>query len=400
MRHPRREHAGRLSRSASDPALVARAFRPAARAAFGTIDTTISQISHELTARSGLEAGIERFLEQLDEAGAGHNTILAYRTDLNQFARFIHPRLGSDEASLENVSVEMVALFAVELEARRMKPATVARKQCALRAFFRFLMRRGVLDSNPASLAAGDGSRRSRRLPPKSLTLRQVEQALEVSATEAGEDFSGARDRAIVEVLYGGGLRLSELVGLNLTSLHLDEGEVVVARSRQSPRRVPIGSKAVEAVRAYVMLRADLLLDRDMSRVDAGALFVNRQGKRLHRRSFQRIASRVTSRIADDPTQSASPDASSAGNAAGPRLLRDSFTAHMLAAGAGVASVARLLGQSTVSAGSSGGERGDIAQLQAKYERAHPRSGLTCDRGADRGAQADGAEDRGPQQVQ
>ena len=98
--------------------------------------------------------------------------------------------------------------------------------------------------------------------------------------------------------------------------------------------------------------------------------------------------------------QAAIPDASSAGNAAGPRLLRDSFTAHMLAAGADVASVARLLGQFTVSAGSSGGERGDIAQLQAKYERAHPRSGLTCDRGADRGAQADGAEDRGPQQVQ
>ena len=340
----------------------------------------------ELTDRSGLEAGIERFLEQLDEGGTGQNTIAAYRTDLNQFARFTHPRLGSDEACLGNVSGEMVARFAVELETRRMKPATVARKQCALRAFFRFLMRQGVLDSNPASPVSG-GSRRSRRPPPTSLTPRQVERALEVMATEAGEDFTGTRARAIAEVLYGGGLRLSELVGLNLSSLQLDEGEVIIAHSGAGHRRVPLGSKAVEAVRAYVMQRAVLLLDCDMSTVDAGALFVNRHGRRLHRRSFQRITSRIPRRVAADRSiQSVTDGTSSGGHPTGPRLLRNSFTAHLLAAGADAGSVASLLGQAAVSAASavSGGSPGGegMAQLQAAYERAHPRSGHSADRPA------------------
>ena len=246
-----------------------------------------------------------------------------------------------------------------------MKPATVERKLAALRSLFRFLIEQGVLTSNPA---AGAGrSPRPRRSPPLCLSAPQVREALD--AVTGADDFTGTRDRAIAEVVYGGGLRLGELVGLSLTSLALDEGTVIVPRPDGGQRQVPIGSKAVEALRVYLMRRADLLVDRDISRVDAGALFLNDEGKRLHRRSIQRIASRFAAAAAGRP-------------ASGLRLLRNSFAAHLLEAGADAAAVGRLLGQSTLAACSAVGA-GGMAELQAKYDRAHPRSGADGGEGAD-----------------
>ena len=285
----------------------------------------------------------------------------AYRTDLDQFARFYHPRLQSDEASLGNVQEELVAQFPADLEERGMRPSTVARKLAALRALFRFLIRLGILNRNPASGArASERPTRQRR----TLTPEQVRAALD-AASEANT-FTATRDRAIAEVVYGGGLRLSELVDLNLTSLRLDDGIVQIPSTGGPSRQVPIGTRAVEALRSYLIRRADQLIDQDMSQVEAGALFLNRRGRRLHRRSFQRIASQC---IGSDAA------AESGGRrASGARLLRTSFAAHLLEAGADATSVGRLLGQSALSASTSSGMR-DIDELRRKYDSAHPRAG-------------------------
>ena len=174
------------------------------------------------------------------------------------------------------------------------------------------------------------------------------------------EEFSGARDRAILEVFYGGGIRLGELVQLNLSSLDLEEGTVRVMGKGKKERIVPVGRLALQALQGYLQQRTHFLLDLDITQVDAGALFLNERGRRLHQRTVQRIVRRYLSKVAEDERLS-------------PHLLRHTFATHLLDAGADLRAVKELLGHATLST-TQIYTHVSLDRLRTIYEQAHPRS--------------------------
>ncbi len=306
-----------------------------------------------LHAGSSLEEGIARFLEYLHkERNCSEYTLSSYRCDLQQFARFLYPRVDNLQLPLRVVQREQVQSFVVDLEEKGLKASTVARKLAALRSLFRYLCREGALVANPAGAVA---SPLVERALPRHLPVEQVAEAMEVPSTEW---FSGVRDRAILEVFYGGGIRLGELVGLNLSSLDLAEGTLKVMGKGRKERIAPIGAKAQEALKAYLQRRAEVLLEFDMSQVEAGAIFLNGRGKRLSRRTVQRIVERHLRTVSEDDSLS-------------PHRLRHSFAAHLLDAGADLGAVKELLGHATLAATQTYTEV-SLEHLQAIYAEAHP----------------------------
>ena len=306
-----------------------------------------------LHAESSLEEGIARFLEYLHkERNCAEYTLSSYRCDLQQFARFLYPRIDNLQLPLRVVQREQVRSFVADLEEKGLKASTVARKLAALRSFFRYLCREGALVANPAGAVA---SPLVERALPRHLPVEQVAEAMEAPSTER---FSGVRDRAILEVFYGGGIRLGELVALNLSSLDLAESTIKVMGKGRKERIAPIGTKAQEALKAYLQRRAEVLLECDMSQVEAGALFLNGRGRRLSRRTVQRIVERHLRSVSEDDSLS-------------PHRLRHSFAAHLLDAGADLVAVKELLGHATLAATQSYTEV-SLEHLQAIYAEAHP----------------------------
>ena len=314
-----------------------------------------------LSGDSTVEEGISRFLEYLEkERNYALHTLASYRSDLQQFARFLYPRIADVRLPLRLVQREMVCDFLEELRSRGLKKSSVARKLAAIRSCFRFLCRQKALAGNPAS---GVGTPHAERPLPAVLEIEQVEEAI---GLPPAKEFGGARDRAVLELFYGGGIRLSELVGLNLSSLDLEEGMVRVLGKGRKERLVPIGRLALEGLRNFLQQRAEFLLELDITQVDAGALFLNGRGKRLSKRTVQRIVRRYLDRVTD---QELPP-----GGSLSPHLLRHSFAAHLLDAGADLHAVKELLGHTTLTTTQVYTEVG-LERLQQIYAKAHPRAG-------------------------
>ena len=283
-----------------------------------------------LHAGSSLEEGIAFFLDHLrKERNYAEHTLNSYRCDLRQFARFLYPRVDDLQLPLKAVQREQVAAFMTDLEEKNLKASTIARKLAALRSLYRFLCREGAVAANPAGAIAAPAVVRSR---PRHLPVAQVAQAIEAPFAER---FTGVRDRAIMEVFYGSGIRLGELVALNLSALDLEEGTIKVLGKGRRERIAPIGAKAREALQTYLLRRVEVLLEFDVAEVDAGALFLNGRGKRLSRRMVQRVVERYLRTVSEAESLS-------------PHLLRHSFATHLLDAGADLVSVKELLGHATL----------------------------------------------------
>lgn len=296
-----------------------------------------------------LEDGIAHYIEHLEKNGRPASTIAAYRSDLNQFALFVHPRTA--DASLGSIGRELVGEFLCEQE-RRNRTATAQRKLSAVKSLFRFLRRCGAREDDPAA-----GLRV--QSPPQPAGRRLVKKALaEAIEKTPADSFSSARNRAIVEILYSGGLRLGELVSLNLTSLEIESRVVKVGRP-DARRLVPVGSRAAAAIGKYLLFRADLLVDKKIADIDAGALFLNTSGKRLHRRTVQRIVERLLSSM----------------NGGSPRALRRACADHMLGAGADAVAVAEMLGRRTPASAIASTEDQEVLHgLRIAYAASHPRN--------------------------
>ena len=307
-----------------------------------------------LHAGSSLEEGIASFLNYLlQERNYAEHTLNSYRGDLQQFARFLYPRVEDLRLPLRSVQRNQVGAFITELEEKGLKASTVARKLAALRSLFRYLCREGGLAANPARAVPSPLVERSH---PAHLPVDQVTAAIE---TPTSERFSGVRDRAILELFYGGGIRLGELVALNLSSLHLDDGTIKVIGTGRRERLAPIGAKAQGALKVYLQRRAEVLLEVDMTQVDAGALFLNGRGNRLSRRTVQRIVERYLRGVVPD------------GDSLSPHLLRHSFATHLLDAGADLLAVKELLGHATLTTTQIYTEV-SLERLRAIYAKAHP----------------------------
>ncbi|MFH1568021.1 MAG: tyrosine-type recombinase/integrase [Gemmatimonadota bacterium] len=314
------------------------------------------------------------FVAHLERAGRlSPRTIQAYRADLVQFARFLHASLRGDAPSISRIDPPAVVGFAAELRDRGQAPATVRRKVAAVRALCGYLVDLGILDHNPARGPGVASAPCGEAAPVRSdgLSLAQIQAALDLLP---GTGFADSRDRAILEVLYGSGLRLEELVALNLSALDLEDATLRVTSPRGASRSVPLGPQAAAALGRYLLRRAESLIDRPMAQLEAGALFVGARGRRLHRRAVQRAVRRHLDEAGEALARQgvAVAVAGEGVQGPGPRALRQAFASHLLEAGADAAAVQVLLGQEAMPKPASAPR--DLESLRQRYARAHPRA--------------------------
>jgi integrase/recombinase XerD len=268
---------------------------------------------------------LDRFLSHLkDERKLTPNTTSAYRTDLEQFIQFVAGR-GKDRC--EALDRDDVLAFLIFLKERRYATSTLARRTAAVKSFCSFLHHEKILASDPA---AELDSPRVDRTPPRSITVNLIDELLELPLTGSGPE--ALRDKAMLEVLYATGMRVSELVALDVDDLSL-ETEQVCCGGRGKPRLIPIGGSAITAMEEYNDI-ARPQLSRGAQEVEQ-ALFLNHRGRRLTRQGFWLILKRYAEKLGVQELT--------------PHTLRHSFAAHMLANGADLRAVQTLLGHASIS---------------------------------------------------
>jgi integrase/recombinase XerC len=296
-----------------------------------------------------LQEQIQQFTTYLhSERDVSPHTLAAYRSDLAQLLAFVVREKGAAISATE-VDHLLLRRFLAGL-AKGTKKSSIGRKLAAVRSFFRFLQRRGIIENNPAELVATP--KKEKRLPFH-LDIDQVTTLVE--APQADQKYA-VRDRAILELLYSSGLRVSELTGLNIGELDLRVGMVRVTGKGGKERIVPVGSRALEAVQAYLELRLVAAEGND-------ALFLNTHGGRINRRSVTRIVDMHVARIA-------------AFKRISPHTLRHTFATHMLEGGADLRVIQELLGHASLST-TQKYTHVSIDRLMEVYDKAHPKAHQT-----------------------
>lgn len=293
-------------------------------------------------AARGSDGLVERFLHYLAvERGASGHTLKSYRIDLDDCAAFLAARrLGT----LAGADARVLRAYLAGLAERGLARTSIARRLAAIRSFYQFLVRRGRARTNPARDV------HTPRLPkglPGHLPIDESEALLraEVPPTRAG-----ARDRAVIEVLYATGIRVSELAGLNVEDVDLRDGAVRVLGKGGKERIVPMGRKAIEALRAYLATRTR----------PAGPLLLNERGGRLTVRSLHRVVRRRAR-------------AAGLHRRVSPHTLRHTFATHLLDAGADLRLIQELLGHSRLGT-TQKYTHVSTDRLMKVYDAAHPRA--------------------------
>jgi integrase/recombinase XerC len=289
-----------------------------------------------------LPAAAQDFLAHLRlERGASPRTVEAYGSDLAQF--FDH--LAAHRMSYQSIDHREIRAFMLDLSGRR-APASLARTLSALKTFYRYAKHREWVSSNPAQRL---------RAPKLARRLPEILRPEEITAVlEAPDDSpSGLRDRALLELLYSSGLRVSELCGLDIENVDLMERLVRVMGKGRKERMVPIGRPACEALRSWIAARPKLASD-------ASPLFIGVRGKRLSPRSVRLRLDQAVLKAA-------------LGRHLHPHLLRHCFATHLLQGGADLRSIQELLGHSSLSTTQRYAQV-DLSQLMVVYDRAHPHA--------------------------
>jgi integrase/recombinase XerC len=295
-------------------------------------------------ARKRLEL-IDRYVKHLGtERRLSPHTATNYARDLRALAEFMERGNLPVWAGLDS---QHVRVFAARAHAGGLSPRSVQRRLSAVRGFFNFLVRERIVTSNPAlEIRAPKAAKRL----PGTLDVDQLNQLLDIPA----EDALAVRDKAIMELFYSSGLRLDELVGLDLGHLDLADRTVRVLGKGRKTRVVPVGRKAVEALRAWQRERATL------AAVEDAALFVGRNGSRLKHRAVQlRIA--YWARRKGLPAH------------VHPHLFRHSFATHLLESSKDLRGVQELLGHADISTTQIYTHL-DFAHLARTYDASHPRA--------------------------
>ena len=288
---------------------------------------------------------VEQFLRQLATVRRlSENTVAAYRRDLDSLQKFME-RERVD--SIVDLDAWHIRRFAAEHFRQGLSPRSIARRLSAVRSFLGALVRDGVLEANVAVNV--QAPKPSRRLPA-ALDADQVSRLLE----NTGEDVMTVRDRAMFELLYSSGLRLAELVGLNLDSIDLNDRTVRVIGKGAKTRVVPFGSKALDAVRDWLLARPEIGAQGE------SALFVSRRGSRLSMRSVQ-------ARLGEWSRRQSLPVH------VHPHMLRHSFASHLLESSGDLRAVQELLGHSSIST-TQVYTHLDFQHLAHVYDSAHPRA--------------------------
>ncbi len=291
-----------------------------------------------------------------NEKNVSPHTARSYLSDLEQLFDFL------GERALASVDHQTLRQFIAHLMDLKVKKSSIARKLSAIRTFFKYLNREGVLTNNPARLVATP--RKEKRLPAV-LTVDDAQRLMDAPASKNdGDAVSTARDRAVLETLYSTGIRASELIGINKYDLERRERLIRIRGKGRKERIVPIGTKALVAIDAY--------LAQNHKARDATAVFTGPSGKRLTARTVQRILENYRKKL--DLAQTASP-----------HTLRHSFATHMLESGADLRAIQELLGHASLSTTQQYTHL-NLDSLMETYDKAHPKARKAGARGQVPGA--------------
>ncbi len=285
------------------------------------------------------------------EKGASENTIAAYKNDLQQLADFIGSRASSD--GWRSLSRSDIQDFILDLKQRGYTETSVARKVAAVRSFFAFLAAEGSITANPTE---GLSSPRVGKTLPKAISPNEVDELLEQPARRSTPE--AKRDRAMLELLYATGMRVTELVSLDMDNLNLDPSSPFVRciGKGAKERSIPIHDHALEAVNGYLEDGRPMMVRNH----DEVALFVNRRGERLTRQGFWLILKGYAK-------------SANLGDGVTPHTLRHSFATHMLRGGMPLRNVQEMLGHANIST-TQVYTHLTSDHLREVYERAHPRA--------------------------
>jgi integrase/recombinase XerC len=309
---------------------------------------------------------VQQFLDYLKhERHFSDYTIKSYGADLVQFGQFIegiigHPNapappqpLTGEELDQRHLACEPLTVreFLAYLYGQNYTKSTTARKLATLRSFYKFLMRRGLISVNPLSTIRTP--KQEKRLP-RCLDLAQIQKLLD---TPGDADLLSARDKAMLEVLYSSGIRVSELVELDMADLDLQEGILRVRGKGRKDRLTPIGSQAIKAIQRYLELRA---AQNPAAGPPTGRLFLNKHNQPISTRSVRRKLDKYLVAAGLDPGIS-------------PHTLRHSFATHLLNNGADLRSVQELLGHQSIST-TQVYTHLTSNRMKQVYDQAHPRA--------------------------
>jgi len=297
---------------------------------------------------------IGSFLEYLQfQKNYSAHTLKNYGRDLAEFLSYLTEKTGQDDVEIEQLDHISIRDFLSYLTRKGNAKSSIGRKLASIRSFFRFLYREARVSMNPARLVS---TPKQGQYLPASLSVEQVDDLLAVP--DAGSD-RGLRDRAIYELLYASGLRVSELVQLNIEDVSLAERLVKVRGKGKKERLVPFGDQARAALTAYFAVRGKLLR-RQRTSAEPAALFLNLRGSRLTARSVERNLQEYV-RNGNLPLE------------VHPHLLRHSFATHLLSAGADLRSIQELLGHASLST-TQKYTHVSVEELMKVYKKSHPRA--------------------------
>ena len=328
---------------------------------------------------------VGKFMEYLRSVrNASPHTIVNYGKDLEQFRVFLTPP-GTETPALGKINHQMIREFVAHLHEHGLEKSSVARKLAALRSFFKYCLREGALQENPARLVP------TPKLPKRIPVILSAEEMSGFLDQLAGAQSGGGasptkkrkdaqfgmaaserirledslllgRDRAILELLYAAGLRVSELTGLNLQDMDQKDQVVRVIGKGRKERIVPYGAKAAEALRLYWPVREKLLRDNqgNTTKTNPEAVFLNYMGSRLTQRSVGRIVKKYVKLVNINWDLH-------------PHSLRHAFATHLLADGADLRAIQELLGHQSLST-TQKYTHASIRQLMDIYDKAHPHA--------------------------
>ncbi|HET9713052.1 MAG TPA: tyrosine recombinase XerC [Pyrinomonadaceae bacterium] len=302
-----------------------------------------------------MEKLIEQFLEHLRyERNVSAHTLRNYASDLEQFTHFLAPDRKTKLPDVTEIDHLTIREWMASLHSDQKKKSSIARKLAALRTFFQFLVREGVLELNPAKLVS------TPKLEKKLPNHLSIEEAIRFIESPDVETDLGKRDRAMLELMYATGVRVAELTTLNVPDVDFQNQLIRVTGKRRKQRIVPFGDPAGEAIRNYLGVREKFLFNAPVSKRDEAALFLNYQGTRITTRSVGRMVEKYIRICAGMHNIS-------------PHALRHSFATHLLDSGADLRDIQELLGHARLST-TQVYTHVSMEKLIEVYDKAHPKA--------------------------
>ncbi|SHF67058.1 integrase/recombinase XerC/integrase/recombinase XerD [Fodinibius roseus] len=301
-----------------------------------------------------MKNAIDKYLRYLNvERNASPHTITSYRNDLEQFLTFCRAHFEREAPDINRIERITIRLWLGELSERGLAKSSIARKVATVRSFFKYSFKRGLVEQNPAHLLIVP---KKDQLLPQTVSAADIERMMELAP---GDTPRSAQNRAILELLYGTGIRLSELTSLNEDDINPGLRQIKVTGKGSKQRIVPMGARAKEAIERHLDTRPELYgkkTDADARK----AVFLAAGGQRIYGRAVQRLVKDFLQRTSEVTQKS-------------PHVLRHSFATHLLDNGADIRVIKELLGHADLSA-TQVYTHTSVERLKNVYELAHPRA--------------------------